>query len=139
MVGAGGCGCGALARPSPELMGRLSERGHRVFAVGFSHKQGNSIMQAQIMGDAIDVIKAKPGVDKVDLIGWSKGQVSTRAYLSSLKPSRGRVCAGDVRKLIALGGPNAGHDCPYAHGWAHDFSLWSECGGKGNAPPRAPT
>lgn len=77
MVGAGGCGCGALARPSPELMRRLSERGHRVFAVGFSHKQGDSIMQAQIVCDAIDVIKAKPGADKVDLIGWSKGQVPT--------------------------------------------------------------
>lgn len=46
----------------------------------------------------------------------------------------GRSYAGDLRRLVTVGGPNGGYDYPYAHGWAHDFSIWSECGGKVNAP-----
>ncbi|MFI2735628.1 esterase/lipase family protein [Streptomyces sp. NPDC018711] len=130
----GGYGCGAASCPSTGLMQYLSGRGHRVFAVGFAHKQGDNLMQAQVVGDAIALVKAKLGVDKVDLVGWSKGEMSTRAYVSSLKPSWGRAYAGDVRRLITLGGPNGGYDYPYAHGWAHDFSIWPECGGKVNAP-----
>ncbi|MEU9796732.1 lipase [Streptomyces sparsogenes] len=131
---AGGYGCGALSCPSTGLMQYLSARGHRVFAVGFAHMQGDNLMQAQIVGDAIAVIKARLGVGQVDLVGWSKGEMSARAYVSSVKPSWGRAYAGDVRRLITLGGPNGGYDYPYAHGWAHDFSVWPECGGKVNAP-----
>ncbi|WP_076971689.1 esterase/lipase family protein [Streptomyces sparsogenes] len=131
---AGGYGCGALSCPSTGLMQYLSARGHRVFAVGFAHMQGDNLMQAQIVGDAIAVIKARLGVGQVDLVGWSKGEISARAYVSSVKPSWGRAYAGDVRRLITLGGPNGGYDYPYAHGWAHDFSVWPECGGKVNAP-----
>ncbi|MGW2860718.1 esterase/lipase family protein [Streptomyces sp. SDr-06] len=130
----GGYGCGALSCPSTGLMQYLSARGRRVFAIGFAHKQGDNLMQAQAVGDAVAAIKAKLGVAKVDLVGWSKGEMSTRAYVSSVKPSWGRAYAGDVRKLITLGGPNGGYDYPYAHGWAHDFSIWPECGGKINAP-----
>ncbi|MEU4349759.1 lipase [Streptomyces sp. NPDC023838] len=130
----GGYGCGALSCPSTGLMQYLAARGHRVFAIGFAHKQGDNLMQAQAVGDAVALIKAKLGVGQVDLVGWSKGELSTRAYVSSLKPSWGRAYAGDVRKLITLGGPNGGFDYPYAHGWAHDFSIWPECGGKINAP-----
>ncbi|MGW8327397.1 esterase/lipase family protein [Streptomyces sp. NPDC055897] len=130
----GGYGCGALSCPATGLMQYLSARGQRVFAIGFAHKQGDNLMQAQAVGDAVAAVKAKLGVTKVDLVGWSKGEMSARAYVSSLKPSWGRAYAGDVRKLITLGGPNGGYDYPYAHGWAHDFSIWPECGGKINAP-----
>ncbi len=131
---AGGYGCGAATCPSMGLMQYLATRGYRVFAVGFAHKQGDNLMQAQIVGDAISVIKAKLGVSTVDLVGWSKGEMSARAYVSSVKPSWGRSYAGDVRKLVTVGGPNGGYDYPYAHGWAHDFSIWPECGGRVNAP-----
>ncbi|MFC7220660.1 esterase/lipase family protein [Streptomyces polyrhachis] len=131
---AGGYGCGAASCPSTGLMQYLAGRGHRVFALGFAHKQGDNLMQAQTVGDAIAVIRAKLGVSQVDLVGWSKGMMSTRAYVSSLKPTWGRPYAGDVRRLVTLGGPNGGYDYPYAHGWAHDFSIWPECGGKVNAP-----
>lgn len=130
----GGYGCGSASCPNTGLMQNLAGRGYRVFAIGFAHKQGDNLMQAQEVGDAVALIRAKLGVPKVDVVGWSKGEMSSRAYVSSVKPSWGRAYAGDVRKLITLGGPNGGYDYPFAHGWAHDFSIWPQCGGAVNAP-----
>jgi hypothetical protein len=130
----GGFGCGSASCPSAGLMQYLSTRGHRVFAIGFAHKQGDNLQQAQQVGDAIAIIKARLGVGSVDVVGWSKGMMSARMYAASVKPSWGRSYANDVRKLILLGGPNGGYDYPFAHGWAHDYSIWPECGGKVNAP-----
>ncbi|MFR9787080.1 lipase [Streptomyces sp. MB22_4] len=53
--GAGGCGCGALSCPSTGLLHHLSERDHRVFAVGRAHERGGNLTQARIGGDAIAV------------------------------------------------------------------------------------
>ncbi|MET7466380.1 hypothetical protein [Nonomuraea sp. NPDC005501] len=130
----GGFGCGALSCPGTGMMQHLANAGYRVFAIGFAHKEGDNLMQAQEVGDAVSLIKAKLGVPAVDLVGWSKGMMSARMYVSSVKPSWGRPYAGDVRKLITLGGPNAGYDYPFAHGWAHDLSIWPECGGGVNSP-----
>ncbi|GAA3200625.1 esterase/lipase family protein [Nonomuraea roseoviolacea] len=130
----GGFGCGASSCPSTGMMQHLANAGYRVFAIGFAHKEGDNLMQAQEVGDAVSIIKSKLGVPAVDLVGWSKGMMSARMYASSVKPSWGRPYAGDVRKLITLGGPNGGYDYPFAHGWAHDFSIWSECGGGVNSP-----
>lgn len=130
----GGFGCGSAVCPSTGLMQYLAARGHRVFAIGFAHKQGDNLKQAQQVGDAIAVIKARLGVSRVDVVGWSKGMMSARMYVSSVKPSWGRGYAGDVRRLVTLGGPHGGYDYPFAHGWAHDFSVWPECGGAVNAP-----
>ncbi|MCT2585497.1 esterase/lipase family protein [Actinophytocola gossypii] len=130
----GGFGCGSATCPSTGLMQYLAARGHRVFAIGFAHKQGDNLQQAQQVGDAVAVIRARPGVAKVDVVGWSKGMMSARMYVASVKPAWGRNYAGDVRRLVTLGGPNGGYDYPFAHGWAHDFSVWPECGGAINAP-----
>ena len=130
----GGFGCGAITCPSTGMMQYLSSAGYRVFAVGFAQSEGDNLMQAQEVGDAIAVIKAELGVSSVDLVGWSKGEMSARMYVSSVAPSWGRPYAGDVRKLITLGGPNAGYDYPFAHGWSQDFSIWPECGGVVNSP-----
>ncbi|MGQ0839711.1 esterase/lipase family protein [Actinokineospora sp.] len=130
----GGFGCGSATCPSTGLMQYLDTRGYKVFAIGFAHKQGDNLQHAQQVGDAIAVIKSRLGVSKVDVVGWSKGMMSARMYVSSVKPAWGRSYAGDVRKLMTLGGPNGGYDYPFAHGWAHDFSIWPECGGKINAP-----
>lgn len=130
----GGFGCGAVSCPSTGLMQYLSTRGYKVFAIGFAHKEGDNYMQAQEVGDAVALIKARLGVAKVDLVSWSKGELSARMYVSSVKPSWGSAYAGDVRKLITLGGPNGGYDYPFAHGWAHDLSVFPECGGAVNSP-----
>lgn len=130
----GGFGCGASSCPSTGMMQYLSGAGYRVFAIGFAHKEGDNLMQAQEVGDAISLIKSRLGVSMVDVVGWSKGELSARMYASSVRPSWGRAYAGDVRDLITLGGPNGGYDYPFAHGWAHDFSIWPECGGAVNSP-----
>ncbi|GLZ78134.1 hypothetical protein Afil01_29410 [Actinorhabdospora filicis] len=130
----GGFGCGAMSCPNTGMMQYLSGSGRRVFAIGFAHKEGDNLMQAQEVGDAIAIIKARLGVSSVDVVGWSKGMMSARMYASSVKPTWGRSYAGDVRKLITLGGPNGGYDYPFAHGYAHDLSIWPECGGAVNSP-----
>lgn len=130
----GDFGCGQSTCPSTGLTQYLQARGHRVFAIGFAHKQGDNLMQAQQVGDAVRIIREKLGVAKVDVVGWSKGMMSARMYASGVRPSWGRAYAGDVRRLVLLGGPNGGYDYPFAHGWSHDFSIWSECGGSVNAP-----
>ncbi|PRX46604.1 hypothetical protein B0I33_107181 [Prauserella shujinwangii] len=130
----GDFGCGSASCPATGLMQQLSSRGHRVFAIGFAHKQGDNLQQAQQVGDAIAIIRARLGVNAVDVVGWSKGMMSARMYVASVRPAWGRPYAGDVRRLVLLGGPNGGYDYPFAHGWAHDFSIWPECGGTINAP-----
>lgn len=130
----GGFGCGVVSCPSTGLMQYLRNRGHRVFAIGFAHKQGENRQHAQQVGDAIALIKARLSVPAVDVVGWSKGMMSARMYVSSVRPAWGRPYAGDVRRLVLLGGPNGGYDYPFAHGWAHNFSIWPECGGAINAP-----
>ena len=115
-------------------MQELASAGYPVFAVGFAHKQGDNLMQAQQVGDAIAIVRARLEVTHVDVVGWSKGFVSARAYASGVGPAWGRGYGSDVRRLISLGGPNGGYDYPFAHGWAHDVTIYPECGGVINAP-----
>ncbi|MFJ8440462.1 esterase/lipase family protein [Kitasatospora griseola] len=126
--------CGASGCPSTGMAQALAASGHRVFAIGFAHKQGDNLMQAQAVGDAIAVIKARTGAAQVDVVAWSKGEVAARSYVSSVKPGWGRAYAGDVRRLVTLGGPNGGLDYSYAHGWAFSLATWPACGGTANAP-----
>ncbi|MFJ5880589.1 esterase/lipase family protein [Kitasatospora cineracea] len=127
-------GCGAPSCPATGMAQALAAAGHRVFAIGFAHKQGDNLQQAQAIGDALALVRARTGADQVDLVAWSKGEVAARAYVSSVKPSWGRAYAGDVRRLVTLGGPNGGLDYSYAHGWAFSLATWPACGGTANAP-----
>lgn len=135
--GAGGCGIAAC--PTTGLMQSLTSAGHRVFAVNFAHMFGDNYLQAQIIADAIDVIKSRLGVPKVDVVAWSKGVIATRMYVSSVKPAWGRSYQGDVRRMILLGGPNKGMDTPYRHGIQNMGTVWPECGGTLNFPIAATT
>lgn len=127
-------GCGAASCPSTGLAQYLAGNGRRVFAIGFAHKHGDNLLQAQAVGDAVALIRARLGVPQVDVVAWSKGEVAARAYVSSVKPSWGRAYAGDVRRLVTLGGPHGGLDYVYAHGWDFDLVTWPACGGTANAP-----
>lgn len=126
--------CGAATCPATGLAQYLAGTGRRVFAVGFAHKQGDNLLQAQVVGDAVALIRARLGVPQVDVVAWSKGEVAARAYVSSVRPAWGRAYAGDVRRLVTLGGPNGGLDYVYAHGWAFSLATWPACGGTANAP-----
>ncbi|MBO3744836.1 hypothetical protein J5X84_02060 [Streptosporangiaceae bacterium NEAU-GS5] len=126
--------CGRLSCPSTGLMQYLDTRGYKVFAIGFPHKTGDGYFWSEQISDAIKIIKTKTGASTVDVIGWSKGAFNARQYVSSLRRPWGTAYAGDVRKLILIGGPNKGFDWGYRHGWTHDFAIYPDCGGSLNAP-----
>ncbi|MGE5673976.1 MAG: esterase/lipase family protein [Mycobacterium leprae] len=130
----GGYGCGASTCPSTGLMQYLSGQGYKVFAINFAQKQGDNYFWSEEIYDAIQIIKQRTGASTVDVIGWSKGAFAARMYVSSVRKTGGTAYASDVRKLLLLGGPNGGYDYPFRHGWQHDFSIYSECGGSVNAP-----
>lgn len=138
-AGSFGCGNPSGSCPSTGLMQYLDSRGYKVFAINFPHKQGDNYYQAQLVGDAIGVIKSRLGVSQVDLIGWSKGGFPARMYVSSVKPSWGRAYQNDVRKLILIGNANNGIDWSWAHGTAGDIAVYPECGGSLNAPAAVTT
>jgi hypothetical protein len=127
-------GCGVSSCPTTGLMQLLVASGYKVFAVNFAHSFGDNYMQAQIISDAIEIIRESLDVPKVDVIAWSKGVLAARMYVSSVKPAWGRSYASDVRKLILLGGPNKGLDTPYRHGIQNMGLVWPECGGTLNFP-----
>ncbi|KQV04794.1 lipase [Kitasatospora sp. Root187] len=129
-----GGNCGASSCPSTGLAQQLAAAGHRVFAVNFAHKHGDNLMQAQVVGDALALIRDRLGVAQADVVAWSKGEVAARSYVSSVRPSWGRAYAGDVRRLVTLGGPHGGLDYVYAHGWSFSLATWPACGGTANAP-----
>lgn len=130
----GSFGCGEFFCPSTGMMQYLSERGHKVFAINFPHKQGDNYYWSEQIGDAIKIIQQKTGAPQVDVVGWSKGAFAARMYASSVRESWGTPYAGDIRKLVLLGNPNRGFDYIFRHGWSHDFQIFPECGGAINAP-----
>ena len=132
-------GCGQTSCPSTGLMQYLDTRGYKVFAVNFAHKQGDNYIQAQIISTAISVIKAKLGVTKVDVVAWSKGAFPARMYVSSVKPSWGRVYQNDVRKLVLIGNANKGIDYAWRHGAPGAILIYPECGGTLNGPAAVTT
>jgi hypothetical protein len=132
-------GCGQTSCPSTGLMQYLDGAGYKVFAINFPHKQGDNYFQAQLISDAIAVIKAKLGVAKVDLVAWSKGAFPARMYVSSVKPSWGRAYQNDVRKLVLIGNANKGLDYAWRHGAPGAILIYPECGGALNGPAAVST
>lgn len=119
--------CGESICPITGMMQQLDAAGYKVFALNFAHKHGDNYLQAQIVGNAIQVIKSQLGVSAVDVIGWSKGVFASRMYASSVKPSWGRAYQNDIRKLVLMAGPNNGYDYGFRHGTLNYSSVYSEC------------
>jgi hypothetical protein len=130
----GDFGCGQSSCPDTGLMQDLAEAGFAVFAVSHAHSQGDNYFWAEQIGDAIAIIRDRTGAEKVDVIGWSKGVLSTRMYVSSLTQEWGTPYQNDVRRLILLGGPNLGFDYIFRYGTAHDAGIYADYGGKIHAP-----
>lgn len=122
-------GCGNASCPTTGLMQSLSGSGYKVFALTFPHIVGNNYNHAEQIGDAIATIKATTGATQVDLVAWSMGTVAARMYTSGVRQSWGTAYAGDVRKLILVGGPNNGWDWTFRHGTWPSIGAYSECGG----------
>jgi len=116
------------------LLQSLSDQGYSVFAISHPHSQGDNYFWAEQLHDAITVIRARTGAEKVDLVGWSKGVMSSRMYTSSLTQDWGTPYADNVRKLVLIGGPNLGFDYIFRYGTAHNAGIYGDYGGKIHAP-----
>ncbi|HEY8380044.1 MAG TPA: hypothetical protein VIK91_26320, partial [Nannocystis sp.] len=129
----GDFGCGQPTCPKTGLMQELVAAGHRVFAVSHAHSQGDNVFWALQIAAAIDVIRARTGVRTVDVVGWSKGVMSTRMYASGLTGGK-LAYRGDIGKLILIGGPNLGFDYIFRYGTAHNAGIYADFGGTIHAP-----
>lgn len=102
------------------LMQYLANRGYAVFAVSFPHTQGNNLIQAQLLADAIQVVKSITGKTQVDLIAHSKGNLAAISYMSSMNNEYSAMnwmddYRGDVRKYIAVASPFKGVDSMFRY------------------------
>lgn len=134
---------GDLQTTPPDKLGfacKLADLGYAVFAITFSHGQGDNIMQAEQIANAIRRIRIllhrenDPGF-KIDLIAHSKGNVAARLYCSdapTLFPNKSFLSPfrKDVRKYIAIASPMRGIDTPYRY---YGYNLYL-AGNPGNAP-----
>ncbi|MEZ5976600.1 MAG: alpha/beta hydrolase [Planctomycetota bacterium] len=121
----GAYGCGDEVCPDTGLLQALVGAGHRVFAIGFGHRQGDNLTAARLVHDALRVVQDRTGADKVDVIGWSMGAFSARLYASGL--ARDQPYADDIRRLLLIGGPNLGFDYLFRYGINHDLFIFPEC------------
>lgn len=103
------------------LAAHLAEAGKPVYALTFAHPQGDTLLQAEIVADAISTIRARTGSQQVDLVGHSKGGLAAAAYVSNASGTawdhpydqRGTAYRGDVRRLVLLCTPLDGLDTLY--------------------------
>jgi hypothetical protein len=130
----GDFGCGQSECPDTGLMQDLAAQGRPVFAISHPHSQGDNFFWSEQIRDAIKIVRGRTGAAQVDLIGWSKGVMSSRMYVSSLTRDWGTPYQGDVRKLVLLGGPNLGFDYIFRYGTAHNGGIYADFGGKIHAP-----
>ncbi len=130
----GDFGCGQSQCPTTGMMQDLAKRGYAVFAITHPHSQGDNYFWAEQIHDAIQVVRDRTGADAVDLVGWSKGVMSTRMYTSSLTQRWGTAYRGDVRRLVLIGGPNLGFDYIFRYGTGHNNGIYADYGGIIHAP-----
>ncbi len=123
----GAYGCGDTECPETGMMQALSQSGRRVFAIGLGHRQGDNRIAAQLIRDAIAVVRDRAGTDTVDLVGWSMGAFSARMYVSSVGGSWSDPYQDDVRRLVLIGAPNRGFDYIFRYGINHNTLLYPEC------------
>lgn len=102
------------------LMQYLANRGYAVFAISFPHTQGNNLIQAQLLADAIQVVKSVTGKTQVDIIAHSKGNLAAISYMESLNNSYSTMSwmddyRGDVRKYVAVAAPFKGVDTMFRY------------------------
>lgn len=103
----------------------LADAGFKVFAITFSHDQGNNYYWTQHIANAIERIKKITGADKVDVVAHSKGGIPARMYASDFRLPWMTPYREDVRNLVLLGVPNLGIDYPFRHPVVN-FALYPE-------------
>ncbi len=114
----------------PGLMQYLAKMGYPVFAVTFSHPQGDNFIQAHQLSIAINRVKQVTKSKKVDLVCHSKGAMSVRIYTSDLGkdyPEYSWINSykKDVRKIVFLASPLKGIDTQFRY-YAYNFTVMQQ-------------
>lgn len=107
-----------------------------VFAVTFPHPHGDVFQQAELVADAVAVVKARTGADHVDVVSHSKGGIATAIYLSNTASgtwgttdtaaayaSVGTPYDGSVRRAVLIATPLGGIDTAYRWSSGNQMSL----------------
>ena len=104
------------------LATRLDQGGRPVYAITFAHPHGDVFLQAEVVADAIAVIRARTGATEVDVIGHSKGGIAAAVHAAN-RPGLdlgdpdylavGTPYAGDIRRLVLIAVPLGGVDTSY--------------------------
>lgn len=99
----------------PGLAPFLESQGLRVFAVTFAHSQGDNLLQAEQIAEAIERIKQVTGASKVDVVAHSKGTMAARALASNYHEPGFPAFRKDIHRLVLLAAPNLGLDYTFRH------------------------
>jgi len=98
------------------LAQHLRKLGFRVYALTFAHNQDDNFVQAQHVANGLSRVRALTGAAQVDLVGHSKGSIVATLYCSpGFRQPWMSAYAGDVRRLLLVGGPNGGLDYFHRH------------------------
>ncbi|MBU6428519.1 MAG: acetyltransferase [Cyanobacteria bacterium REEB65] len=103
----------------------LAGEGFRVFAITFAHRNGDNLLQGQLLADAIDRVRQVTGVAQIDMVAHSKGGIVARALLSHMVEPGMPDYPGGVHRLVLVGTPNMGVDYTYRHPII-DYGLYPE-------------
>lgn len=93
-----------------------------IYSLAFTNDLSNQTIAAKL-STLVDTVRTNTGADKVDLIGYSMGSLSSRYYIKSL--------GGDVKveHWVSIAGPN--------HGTSQAYWCWVVTSSKG-CPQMAP-
>jgi pimeloyl-ACP methyl ester carboxylesterase len=104
------------------LATRLDRINRPVFALTFAHPHGDVFQQAEIVADAVALIKERTQAELVDVVGHSKGGIAATVYASNHtgatwgRPDyaqHGTPYRGDIRRLLLIATPLGGVDTSY--------------------------
>jgi len=101
---------------------RFDGNGRPVYALTFAHPHGELFQQAEVVADAIAVIRDRTGAEQVDVVAHSKGTLAIATYVSHTAAAdwgnpayqaAGTAYRGDVRRMVLVAGPLDGVDTSY--------------------------
>lgn len=113
------------------LATKLDRLNRPVYAITFAHPHGDMFQQAEIVADAIAVIKQRTGAEKIDIVGHSKGGIAMALYLANREGAGfpapygtiGTPYRGDVRRAVFVATPLGGVDTSYRWTGLNLYSL----------------
>jgi len=117
------------------LATRMDRTQRPVFAITFAHPHDDVFPQAEVVADAIAVIKERTGAEKVDVVAHSKGGIAATIYASNHPGAdwgradyadHGTLYRGDIRRLLLIATPLGGVDTMYRWTNLNLFALDGE-------------